>query len=143
MAKENVFSKLREIEESKKAIIDDAVSDVQKRLQGIADDVKMLGLPNFLQNPAFEQSLNELGLNIGVKEKSKKVAAAALPPVKETPIGLAIATAIKKHEKPMNVADLVMALGDMAKKPTIATYAARLVDEGVLYRPSRGLFAIK
>lgn len=137
---------IKDAQEIIKSQTDALIADLQRKLQATADTVNTIkGITgkNILSDPAFEQAISELGLTQKGSATTTKKAKTELAPIKDTPLALEICGVIKKHDKPIDVAAVATAVGTKVKKTTIANYMARLVAENVLYRPSRGQFAIK
>jgi hypothetical protein len=86
--------------------------------------------------------LSELGLYLE-QRKQPKGTAKPLPSIKDTPLASSIVEAIKKHGKPMDVEGVAKAFEGKSAKSTISNYLARMVNEGVLFRPSRGQFNVR
>jgi AcrR family transcriptional regulator len=143
----NVFVQLRRIEESKKAKFDAAITDVQQRLQQLADDIKLLDHPKFMSNPAFEQALSQLGLTFDTMQPAVRKGAisplAQIRPLRGTRLGLSIIEYLRKVDKPVDAESVIVALKDSGASSTIKNYLARLVTEGAIRKPERGLFAVK
>jgi hypothetical protein len=63
--------------------------------------------------------------------------------VGNSPLAARIKEVLKKHGKAMDAAAVIVAIGKEAKPATVKNYLSRMVSEGVISRPERGMFAIK
>jgi len=123
------------------------IGELQRQLQATADTVKMIrGITGkeILTDPAFGQALDEMGLGLKSQFKvEKKSQSKEMPAIKDTDLGRKITNVVKEKGK-CDAASVIAAVGDSVKPNTIKNYLARLVTpEGVLYRPERGIFALK
>jgi hypothetical protein len=139
------LDRIKEYQELAKAETDKLIGQLQRQLQEVADVTKLANEITgrcVLSDPAFEQALNDLGVAVkGSIEAPVKKAPKELPPIGGTPLAKQICEALKKHNKPMDIAAIVTAVG--GKKSTVTNYTNRLVGEGVIDRPARGMFASK
>jgi Fic family protein len=120
------------------------IGDLQRKLQEVADTIKIIRETtgkDVLDDPALEQALTQMGVYPIKPTITKVKAAKPLQSVKDTDTAKAIVEALKKHGKPMDVAGIVKATD--GKKSTVTQYTLRLVNEGVLVRPSRGMYEVK
>lgn len=137
----SVFTFLREMEQEKKTKMDAAKTDIQKRLQSIADDLSLLNDTKFLEAPEFGQALDQMGLTFRRVASITRRQPKELSPVGDSPTAKTIVDALKSHGKPMDVDSITKAVG--GKKSTIGQYTNRLVKEGLLERVSRGMYNVK
>lgn len=148
MAKETTktpWDIIRDAQEIIKTQSDALIGDLQKQLQKVADTVKTIDQitgKQVLKDPAFEQALDELGVELKDAAKPKKVAK-ELPSIVGSPFSTKLIEIVRNNGKPIDAAGVIAKVGTEAKATTTKNYLARLVAEGVLYRPSRGLFGIK
>jgi hypothetical protein len=123
------------------------LSELERLLAKSADTYRVfldsVGSQDALRGEQFAQSLSTLGLEIKDAQKPIVKKESNAPKVTGSPLANKICEALKKKRQPMDIASLIKSLEGEAKATTVKQYAQRLVSEGTLYRPERGLFAIK
>ena len=123
------------------------LSEVEHSLAKAADAYKLyvetVGGKDTLRGEQFAQSLSILGLESKDAQKPIVKKSSNAPKVAGSPLANKICETIKKKKAPMDIHSLIKAFEGEAKPATVKQYCQRLVAEDILWRPSRGLFAVK
>jgi hypothetical protein len=142
-AVERIAQLKRDLETESNKLLAELERLLAKSAQTFTVYLESVGDGNALKGEQFYDSLATLGLTVKGTEPVINEKKSAAPKVSGSPLANKICEIIKKKRAPMDIASIIKLLEGEAKATTIKQYCQRLVSEGTLYRPERGLFAIK